>query len=93
MNEPNVKEIEKDLDENVGPVLRSHKKKGENVMVGTSGSGIEDGHPAKQDVFQGLVVSKWNVLFAYNVVKMIVPHDCPLLSWKRKPLSLKLHHW
>ena len=34
MNEPNVKEIEKDLDENFGSVLRSHKKKGENVMVG-----------------------------------------------------------
>ena len=37
MNEPNVKEIEKDLDENFGSVLRSHKKKGENVMVGRSG--------------------------------------------------------
>ena len=34
VNEPNVKEIEKDLDENFGSVLRSHKKKGENVMVG-----------------------------------------------------------
>ena len=29
MNEPDVKEIEKDLDENFGPVLRSHRKKGE----------------------------------------------------------------
>ena len=29
MNEPDVKEIEKDLDDNFGPVLRSHKKKGE----------------------------------------------------------------
>ena len=37
MNEPYVKEIEKDLDENFGPVLRSQKKKGENVMVGRSG--------------------------------------------------------
>ena len=37
MNEPNVKEIEKDLDKNFGPVLRSHKKKGGNVMVGRSG--------------------------------------------------------
>ena len=33
MNEPNVKEIEKDLDGNFGPVLRSHKKKGENVAT------------------------------------------------------------
>ena len=29
MHQPNVKEIEKDLDENFRPVLRSHKKKGE----------------------------------------------------------------
>ena len=29
MHQPNVKEIEKDLDENFLPVLRSHKKKGE----------------------------------------------------------------
>ena len=34
MNEPNVKEIEKDLGEIFGSVLRSHKKKEENVMVG-----------------------------------------------------------
>ena len=27
VNESNVKEIEKDLDENFGPVLRSHKKR------------------------------------------------------------------
>ena len=27
VNEPDVKEIEKDLDENFGPVLRSHRKK------------------------------------------------------------------
>ena len=37
----------------------------------------------KQDVFQGLVVSKWNVLFAYNVVKMMVPHDCHALLEKK----------
>ena len=37
VNEPNVKEIEKDLDENFGPVWRSHRKKEEKVMVGTSG--------------------------------------------------------
>ena len=29
MNEPNVKEIENDLDENFAAVLGSHKKKGE----------------------------------------------------------------
>ena len=34
VNEPDVKEIEKDLDENFGPVLRSHRKKGEMSQWG-----------------------------------------------------------
>ena len=37
----------------------------------------------KQDVFQGFLVSKWNVVFAYYVVKRMLPHDChPLLEKK-----------
>ena len=47
MDEPVVKEIEKDLGENFGPVLRGSKKERRNVMGGTSGSNIGDGYPAK----------------------------------------------
>ena len=34
VHEPNVREIEEDLGENIGPVLRSSKKKGEMSLQG-----------------------------------------------------------
>ena len=40
---------------------------------------VGDAHPAKEDVFSRLVVSKWNVVFAYSIMK----HDCHALLEKK----------
>ena len=34
-------------------------------------------------MFFKVVVSKWNVVFAYNVVKMMLPHNCHALLEKK----------
>ena len=54
MDKADVKEIEKDLGKNFGPVLRGSKKKGEMSWWGQVDQIlIGGGYPAKQDVFQG----------------------------------------
>ena len=54
MDKPVVKEIEKDLGKNFGPVLRGNKEKGEMPWWGQVDQIlIGGGYPAKQDVFQG----------------------------------------
>ena len=83
MNEPNVKEIEKDLDENFGPLLRSHKRKGEMSWWGQVDDILENWASSETRCFSRLVVSKWNVVFAYNIMKMMVPQDCHALLKKK----------
>ena len=81
MREASEKEVEKDLGENFGPVLRSSKKKGEmDVMVRTSA-------PCLTRCFSRLVVSKWNVVFAY--MKMMVPNDCRSFLAKKTSLVIR----
>ena len=53
--------------------------------------------PCKARHFSRLVVSKWNVLFGCNLVKMMVPHDCHALLEKKTivtkatPLVITVH--
>ena len=49
-------------------------------MVGTSA-------PCLTRSFSRLVVSKWNVVFAY--MKMMVPHDCRSLLEKKTSLVIR----
>ena len=51
--------------------------------MGTSGRDFGEEHPAKQGVFLRLVVSKWNVVFGQNLMKMMVPHDYYALLEKK----------
>ena len=83
MHEPDVKEIEKDLDENSGLVLRSYKKKekchGRNKWIR-----YWKWESSETRCFSRLLVSIWNIVFAYNIIKMMVPHDCYALMEKKR---------
>ena len=83
MHQPSVKEIEKDLDENFRPVLRSHKKKGEMSWWGQVDDILGNWASSETRCFSRLVVSKWNVVFAYSIMKMMVPQDCHALLKKK----------
>ena len=86
MRDPDVKEliiIEKDLNENYGLVLMGHKTKEEMSWWEQVDEILNKWGTLWNKMFFKVVVSKWNVVFAYNVVKMMLPHDChPLLEKK-----------
>ena len=85
VHEPDVKELNwKALEWEFWTCIDGSWKERRNVLMETSGWDIgEIGRTVKKRCFSRFVVSKWNVVFAYNVVKMMLPHDCyPLLEKK-----------
>ena len=83
MHEPNVREIEEDLGENIGPVLRSSKKKGEMSLRGQVEGVLEMCTLQNKMVFKARSKSMECCICLNSIVEMMVPHDCHVLLEKK----------